>query len=241
MGRGKVGINAGFIDQSAPKLIQDAVVEGFQTGVNAQWTWGDTVSRLTVRNCRRLGVEVCADVVAIEDLVVENTPQALRCLVPNDWGHWSGVVALVGGRFTGGDPELPAIYNEGVLYARDVKTRGFSMALRSKTPGGDVATSDVTEYVSHEVKSAFDDSVPASLGLSVRREPRRSMFGVWACGWPPMQPIQSLRSSTAMSRTSGFRPCGAASRTDGKRSAETARTATVVDLIRLPASFASAS
>lgn len=29
------------------------------------------------------------------------------------------------------------------------------------------------------------------------------MFGVWACGWPFKQPIQSFRSSTIMTRTFG--------------------------------------
>src|SRR3954467_11063009 len=32
----------------------------------------------------------------------------------------------------------------------------------------------------------------------------RSMFGVFTSGWPPRQPIQSFRSSTAMKRTFGL-------------------------------------
>ena len=39
---------------------------------------------------------------------------------------------------------------------------------------------------------------------STPRAASRSMFGVFACGCPPMQPIQSLRSSMAMSRTLGL-------------------------------------
>src|SRR6516164_6269648 len=42
-----------------------------------------------------------------------------------------------------------------------------------------------------------------ALVKSVPRRPRRSMFGVTACGWPPRQPTQSFRSSTAMNRTFG--------------------------------------
>ena len=38
---------------------------------------------------------------------------------------------------------------------------------------------------------------------SVPRAARRSMFGVFACGWPPRQPTQSFRSSMAMNRTLG--------------------------------------
>src|SRR3982750_1600160 len=33
---------------------------------------------------------------------------------------------------------------------------------------------------------------------------RRSMFGVFTCGWPRRQPTQSLRSSMAMKRTLGL-------------------------------------
>jgi polygalacturonase len=32
-GRGKIGINAGFLDQSGSNLVQDAVIEGFETGI----------------------------------------------------------------------------------------------------------------------------------------------------------------------------------------------------------------
>lgn len=37
IGHGKIGINAEFLDQTGPNLIQDAVVEGFETGIQAQW------------------------------------------------------------------------------------------------------------------------------------------------------------------------------------------------------------
>ena len=99
IGTGRVGINSGFIDQNGPNLIQDALVEGsFETGVRCAWSWGQTLSRITVRNARKEGVYVNATAVGIEDLVVENSPIALRNEYPNDWTWWGGVVALTGGR-----------------------------------------------------------------------------------------------------------------------------------------------
>jgi len=86
-----------------------------------------------------VGVVVSANATAIEDLVVENTPTALSCEVSNDWGHWGGVVALVGARLVGGNPQGAAIVNRSILYARNVHTRGFKTALESTTPGGGVA------------------------------------------------------------------------------------------------------
>jgi hypothetical protein len=171
VGRGKIGINAGFLDQSGPNLIQDCVVEGFETGILSQWIWGETISRVTIRNCRKEGLVVNANAVGVEDLTVENTPLAIRCEFPNDWTWWGGVIALVGGRFTGGNPDGPAILNTSVLYARDVKTKGFRAAIESKTPGGSIAGPDVPEYLSHEVKHLFD-SPPRSLALPIKPEPR---------------------------------------------------------------------
>ena len=170
VGNGKVGLNAGFLDQSGPNLAQDVVVEGFETGVLTQWIWGQTLSRITVKKCRKVGVVVSANVVAIEDLVVEDTPQALYVQMPNDWGHWAGVVALVGGKFSGGDPKLPAIKNDGILYARNVKSIGFKVAIESGGPGGNVTAADVAEYTSHGIKKLFEpakDTKP----LDIRREP----------------------------------------------------------------------
>ncbi|HEY5913830.1 MAG TPA: glycosyl hydrolase family 28-related protein [Verrucomicrobiae bacterium] len=94
IGRGKIGINSGFLDQSGPNLVQDAVIEGFETGILSQWIWGQTLSRITIRNCRSNGVVVCANAVGIEDLTVENTPVAIRNEVPNNWGHWGGMLRL---------------------------------------------------------------------------------------------------------------------------------------------------
>ncbi|GAB4453030.1 MAG: hypothetical protein OHK0029_05020 [Armatimonadaceae bacterium] len=171
IGNGKVGINAGFLGQSGPNLIQDAVVEGFETGIQSQWIWGETLSRITIRNCRKQGVYVSANSVAIEDLTVENTPLALFCDYPNDWTWWGGVVALVGGQFSGGDANGPAIQNRSLLFARDVNTNGFARAIQSATPKGDVPGPRVTEYSSHETKSLFE-SPAQPLRLPIKKEPR---------------------------------------------------------------------
>jgi hypothetical protein len=170
IGRGKVGINAGFIDQSSPNLIQDVVIDGFETGIVCQWNWGHTLSRITIRNCRKLGVYVSGTAVGIEDLTVENTPLGLFCDFPNDWTWWGGVVALVNARFTIRTPGDHAIHNRSVLYARNVRTRGYRLALKGETAGGDVKTPVIEEYISHEVKKLFD-APQRALQLPIKREP----------------------------------------------------------------------
>ena len=169
-GHGKIGINAGFLGQSGPNLIQDTLIDGFETGIQSQWIWGETLSRVTIRNCSKQGLYVTANSVAAEDLVVENTPLPVFCDYPKDWTWWGGVVALVGGRFTGGDPNGPAIRNRSVLYARNVETQGFKMAIESSTKGGNVQGPKVAEYSSQDARKLFD-APDRALHLPAQREP----------------------------------------------------------------------
>jgi hypothetical protein len=184
-GTGRVGINAGFLGQNGPSLVQDAVVDGsFETGVRCAWSWGQTFSRVTIRNARREGVYVNSTAVGIEDLVVEDTPVALWNEYPNDWKWWGGVVALVGGRFTGGNPAQPAMTNTSVLYARDVSCRGFKQVLHSTAGGGSVAGDRLDEYLSHPAKKLFPDAPDQSLNLPIKPEPGvpwETNLANWVC------------------------------------------------------------
>jgi hypothetical protein len=171
IGKGKVGINAGFLDQSGPNLIQDVEIEGFERGIQSQWVWGGTLSRVKIRNCRNEGVYVSANVLAIEALIVEGTPVGIVNDVPNDWGHWCGVVALTGARFLGGNADGPAIVNKGVLYARNVEAAGFARAIESNGNAGPREGLKVTEFSSGKVHKLWDDSANGSLKLPIKREP----------------------------------------------------------------------
>jgi hypothetical protein len=183
-GNGKVGINSGFVGQNGPNLVQDVVVEGFETGILSQWMWGQTLSRVTVRNGRSNAVHVSANSVAIEKLVVENTPVAIFNDYPNDWTWWGGVVALVGGRLATTNSTHAAIRNRSVLYARDVACRGYARAIESGTPGGNVEGGSVGEYLSHEPARAFEDSPAGSFRLPVKAEPAvpwETNLARWVC------------------------------------------------------------
>ncbi len=185
IGTGKVAINAGFLGQNGPSLVQDALVEGaFETGVRCAWSWGQTLSRITVRGAKQEGVSVNATAVGIENLVVENTPVALRNEYPTDWKWWGGVVALAGERFTGGDLKQPAITNSSVLYARDVQAMGFKQVLHSTTAEGSVAGDTLGEYLSHPAMNLFPDASATALKLPVKSEPHvpwETNVANWVC------------------------------------------------------------
>jgi hypothetical protein len=169
-GYGRIGINS-HMGQNGPNLIKNVLVEGFEVGISSQWMWGQTLSRVTIRNCRRVGLEVEGNAVAVENLTVENTPLPIHIKLPNDWFWWGGVVAIVGGRFASESAIGPAILNEGVLYARDLTVRGFPLAIQSKSPSGNVVGPEVSEYVSHEVKRLFEDAPPTAMKLPIQQEP----------------------------------------------------------------------
>ncbi len=170
-GRGKVGVNSGFLDQTGPNLVQDVEIDGFETGLLTQWNWSETLSRVTIRNCRKQGLYVSATVIAAEDLVVENTPLAVMVDLPNNWDQWSGVLALTGGKFSGGGGKSAAIVNKGKLYARNVKTTGFAQAIETNGSAGKVDGMEVAECVSSKTRKLWDDAPDASLGLPIKREP----------------------------------------------------------------------
>jgi hypothetical protein len=171
IGNGNVGIFAGFVGQSGPSLVQDVLVDGFDTGIKMLWSWSQTISRATIRNCRTHGVYVTATSVAIENLVTENTPIGLYTDFPNDWYWWGGVVALVNGNFSGGTPAQPAIFNRGYLYARNLTSSGYTQLISSTTSGGSVFTPARSEYLSLSEEKLFADSTPSSLGLPIKAEP----------------------------------------------------------------------
>jgi len=177
-GRGRIGINASWMELNGPCLIQDTVVEGFEIGVSAGGQggpalWGLTLSRVTIRNCRSIGLEVRSNCVAAEALQVENTPLPVVCdLPPNtNWFWWGGVLAMVRGRFLNGDRNGPAILNRSVLYARDIFATGFKMAIQSDTPNGSVEGLKVSEYCSHPIRRLFENAKPFAIKLPIKREP----------------------------------------------------------------------
>jgi Pectate lyase superfamily protein len=170
-GNGNIGINAGFIGESGPNSVQDISINGFDIGIKSHWCYGQTLSRVTISKCRSLGVHVIANVVALEDLIVRDTPQAVFVDYPNDWTWWSGVVAIVGGKFTTTRSDLPAIRVKGHLFARDINSTGYSKLIAGEDKIPSVAGSEVAEYSSHGAIKAFENSSGKVLRLPSKREP----------------------------------------------------------------------
>ncbi|MBC7326889.1 hypothetical protein H5T87_02070 [bacterium] len=172
-GSGKVGINMGFMELNGPNMVQDVLIEGFEKGIVIEGPaiWGNTLSRIRIRNCKKIGLEIRASAVGVENLLVENTPLPVLNDIPQDWFWWGGVLAIVGGKFRGGNPEGPAILNRSVLYARDIEANGFKMAIESNSPMGNAPGLKIAEYTSHEVKRLYDEAPSRAMRLPIKLEP----------------------------------------------------------------------
>lgn len=167
-GDGACGIDLGFNDQNGPLLIQDVVVEGFAIGIRTDKVLNSqTLSRVTVRGAREVGLLHRGQVLAVEGLTISGPPLAI------DSGG-NGVLTMVDvGLDTAAGAKGPAIKLEkGHLYAARVVTRGFASVIAAGgAVGGDVAGPDVREYSSHAVETLGNATPKAGLLLQAPREP----------------------------------------------------------------------
>ena len=169
-GRGVCGIDLGFNDQNGPCLIQDVEVNGFAVGIRTGHILNSqTLSRVTIRGARQVGLLHRGQVLAVEGLRVTGSPLAI------DSGG-NGVLVLIDSDLqatAGAAAEGPAVKLEkGHLYGARVKTQGFASAIASAAaPGGNAAGPVVAEYCSHPAEVLGDGTPKTGLLLTPPREP----------------------------------------------------------------------
>jgi hypothetical protein len=167
-GSGACGIDLGFNDQNGPCLVQDVEVEGFAIGIRTDHIINSqTLSRVTVRGAREVGLLHRGQMLAVEGLHVVGAPLAV------DSGG-NGVLTLVDSVLEAPPgAKGPAIRLEkGHLYAASLATKGFASAIAaSGVPAGNAAGPDVAEYSSHGVEVLGLGAPKAGLLLKPVREP----------------------------------------------------------------------
>jgi hypothetical protein len=167
-GDGACGLDLGFNDQNGPLLVQDVEIEGFAVGIRTDKTLNSqTLSRVTVRGAREVGLFHRGQVLAVEGLQVIGAPLAI------DSGG-NGVLTLVDAKLEGPPAAKgPAIKLEkGHLYVARLTTTGFATAIAGGVaPGGDAAGPNVAEYASHGPEVLGDGSPKTGLLMKPEREP----------------------------------------------------------------------
>ncbi len=177
-GNGAVGLDLGNNDQNGPLLVQDVEIDGFAIGVNTGHIINSqTLSRIAVRNAREVGLRHRGQMLAVEALRVTGSPLSVD--------SEGGVLTLVDCRFEGPDGATgPAIrLEDGYLYAARIETTGYSQALVSNGPLGDVSDANISEYYSHDAH-ILGNSPAVGLLLAPRDEPKipwPSDADQWVC------------------------------------------------------------
>ncbi|MBL9171920.1 MAG: hypothetical protein JNL10_00165 [Verrucomicrobiales bacterium] len=149
---GLIGLDLGTRDMNGPLLVQDCEIQGFERGVyTAHAVNSQTFERLRLRGQRQAGFENEGQILSLRGLTSENQVPAVRTY---------GTLCLLDADLTGLGPakEVPALvnYNGGVVFLRDVRTRGYRRAV------GDVASPDVGAALRVE-----GSDKPGSLGPEV--------------------------------------------------------------------------
>jgi hypothetical protein len=167
-GDGACGLDLGFNDQNGPCLVQDVAIEGFAIGIRTDHILNSqTLSRVTVRGARQVGLLHRGQVLAVEGLHVIGAPLAI------DSGG-NGALVLVDSVLEGpAGAKGPAIkLQKGHLYAARLAAKGFAPAIEAAgAPGGNDEGPNVAEYTSHGVEVLGSGSPKAGLLLKPEREP----------------------------------------------------------------------
>ncbi|MBD3420217.1 MAG: hypothetical protein GF398_08895 [Chitinivibrionales bacterium] len=159
-GQGMFGVDMGFVFQNGPNLLYKVEIDGFNIGI---YTGKGAVNSMAfedivLRNQRQIGFKNVNQTVSIHGLKSYNNV----CAIQNHpyWGNMTLIDAVLEGG-TGAD-SVPAIRNlasggnEAALFARNVTTSGYSMAIYNE--GGNKQNADgpdVNEFVSHEPVSFY--------------------------------------------------------------------------------------
>ncbi len=164
-GQGQIGLDLGYTDEQGPCLIDNITVIGFDIGIYTKHAVDSvTLEHITLEGQKRYGFfNDGGQCVSMRDFKSTNDVPAFF----NKSGP--SLLMLIDADLTGSGEA--AIVNEAALYARNVKTSGYSAAI--KNVGGTGQSPDgntIDEFVSHEVLSLFPSSGHA-LGLPIKETP----------------------------------------------------------------------
>lgn len=169
-GAGFIGLDLGYADQNGPCLVKNVTVDGFAQGIRT----GATVNSQTLENIRitaatKIGWENNGQCLSIQNLYVESSGPAFVSKF--------GVVALINAELVGKNvvPGTAAITTRETLFARNIRTTGYSVAIDNQrekgSPTADAVGPSVDEWVSSSPQSLFPQKDSKSLNLPIQDTP----------------------------------------------------------------------
>ncbi|MDJ0732788.1 MAG: glycosyl hydrolase family 28-related protein [Nostocaceae cyanobacterium] len=165
-GQGLVGLDLRYTDEVGPCLIKNLQVIGFERGIyTGNKVNSQTFENIILQNQRQYGLYNGGQVISIRNLTSINTVPAVY--------NAAGLVTLLDANLVGTDKasNQAAITNKSTLFARNIKTYGYQMAIKNRNGTRKNATAaKITEFVSHPIQNLF--STPAkSLNLPIKDTP----------------------------------------------------------------------
>lgn len=169
-GSGLIGLDLGYADQNGPCLIKNVRIDGFATGVRSGATVNSqTAEHIEVRNCSKVGWDNGGQCLSIRGLKVTGTGAGFSSSF--------GVVALIDSEFvgSGGSSTVPAVASGETLFARNLKTSGFKLAVENRRkndgPTQNAEGPMVEEWTSTAPLTLFPIEKPRSLNLPILETP----------------------------------------------------------------------
>jgi Pectate lyase superfamily protein len=170
-GAGRIGLDIGYTGDSGPAVVRHLEVIGFDYGIWAANLNSFTIWDVKLSGQRKAGIRAPFDVLMLHRIRSDNKVPAFHM-----GGRWSCFATLIDAELTGGAPDQPAILLDGLpkdehFFARNVKSSGYGLTVKSTGDATRNATGDLDEYTHGPITKAFPDCVERTLNLPVKDAP----------------------------------------------------------------------
>lgn len=165
-GKGVAGIDMNYTDNIGPLYIKNVEIRGFDVGILTGFPmYGMTFEHITLYNQKKYGIENHDQVLTIRNLRSHNAVPAVANFGEN------ALLTMIGGalEYNGKKKaKVPAIYNEGYVFARDIATSRYAKAIEERGPasGEGVDGPEIIEY-SSDIPTNLCHSPQYSFKLSI--------------------------------------------------------------------------
>ncbi|MBD3320960.1 MAG: hypothetical protein GF350_07710 [Chitinivibrionales bacterium] len=167
-GGASVGLDMYYAEEIGPCLIRDLHVVGFDYGIMTAHPMNSiTLENITLENQNKVGLYNLHQVLAVRNLKSTNRVTAVYNVNP-------AVTTIIDAELvnTISDTAVPAIQNNSMMFARNITTSGYDLAVKNVfDTTRNRKDAYVQEFVSHDPYSLFASSSAHSLDLPVEESP----------------------------------------------------------------------
>ena len=168
-GQGLYGFDLAYTGQIGPAFIKNLYVEGFDYAIYGHYGNSVTFENLEIEDQNIAGIRHNAPIF-IKDLKSSQSKPGIQA-VRNE--SKAGTITIINALLKGNSTDLPAIYNEGNLYARNIVSSGYLKAIENtKSSRLDIKDLTINEFYSRY--TSLFDSPNTSLNLVIEETPKVS-------------------------------------------------------------------